>query len=119
MDDEYASEAEMSGLDDYYKADGGRGKRGSSKEKIGGICVSDRACAGSSGEEDSDSAVSYSKREVFDSDLESGVEDLGSARHAKKMRKFKSFAKDKFERMLLECIVNTGDLPLPIFYSIL
>lgn len=44
----------------------------------------------------------------YDSDLESLSSDPGKLSHAKKMRRWASLAKGRFEKMLLDCIVNTG-----------
>lgn len=44
---------------------------------------------------------------VYDSDLDSEPSEPGRMSHAKKMRRWKSFARGRFEKMLLECIVNT------------
>jgi hypothetical protein len=47
---------------------------------------------------------------VYDSDLESDTSDPGRLSHEKKMRKWRSLARSRFEKMLLACIVNTGEL---------
>lgn len=44
----------------------------------------------------------------WDSDLDSQCSDPGKLSHAKKMRRWASLAKGRFEKMLLDCIVNTG-----------
>lgn len=113
-----ASEAEMSGVDEYYrpKTQGSRksnwdlngtsptsGRRGGPSRARGIVADSSEGC------DDGECGIG-GKAEVFDSDLESAISDLGKAAHAKKMRKWKSLARDKFEKMLIECIVNTGRL---------
>ncbi|KAK4445737.1 spastin [Podospora aff. communis PSN243] len=120
--DGYGSEADMSGVDDYYrpkrlgpsgKSDTGfdapserwSGAR-SSRSKSKGIAIGD-----SSGCSDGGACDIGGKPEVFDSDLESEIGDVGKAAHNKKMRKWKSLAKGQFEKMLLECIVNTEEIP--------
>jgi hypothetical protein len=45
---------------------------------------------------------------AWDSDLESVSSEPDRMTHAKKMRKWKSLARGRFEKMLLDCIVNTG-----------
>ncbi|CAI4213821.1 unnamed protein product [Parascedosporium putredinis] len=111
MVEEYASEAEMSGLDDYYREEGhakrtfrrlgrsrGGGGGGSDSDESGG---EDGGGGGGRGGE---------RAEVYDSDLESTIGDVGQAAHKKKMRRYKALARDHFERMLLECIVNTESI---------
>jgi hypothetical protein len=54
--------------------------------------------------------------EAYDSDLVTEPDDEGRAPrlHAKNMRKWKAQASTRFENMLLECIVNTGETRLDI-----
>jgi hypothetical protein len=47
---------------------------------------------------------------VYDSDLESDNSDTGRLSYDKNMRRWKSLARTRFEKMLLGCIVNTGEL---------
>ncbi|KAK5655530.1 hypothetical protein OQA88_5461 [Cercophora sp. LCS_1] len=51
--------------------------------------------------------------EAYDSDLVSEADAAGTRQvareHAKKMRKWSALATNRFENMLLECIVNTGE----------
>ncbi|KAM4064483.1 ATPase family associated with various cellular activities (AAA) domain-containing protein [Hirsutella rhossiliensis] len=104
------SEAEMSGLDEYYlsdnrpsdqKGEAQFARKPSSQSRASG---SDSSC--------SDGECGWAKKaEVYDSDLESTMLDVGKAAHAKKMRRWKALAKDKFEEMLLDCIVNTESIP--------
>ncbi|KAK3345923.1 P-loop containing nucleoside triphosphate hydrolase protein [Lasiosphaeria hispida] len=54
--------------------------------------------------------------EAYDSDLVSELEAPGGTRHVarehtKKMRKWSALATNRFENMLLECIVNTDKIP--------
>ncbi|KAK0666602.1 P-loop containing nucleoside triphosphate hydrolase protein [Cercophora samala] len=111
--DGYASEADMSGIDDYYRPGNAAGQKedsdATSDHRSRGLSSRFRGPAA-----DSSSDGDYGdgrKPEVFDSDLESEIGDVGKAAHAKKMRKWKSLARDKFEKMLLECIVNTEEIP--------
>jgi hypothetical protein len=50
----------------------------------------------------------FDGEDIYDSDLDSDDPDASKVSHAKKMRKWKLMAKSKFEKMFLECIVNTG-----------
>lgn len=45
---------------------------------------------------------------AYDSDLDSIFSNSETKGHARKMRKWQSMAKGRFEKMLLDCIVNTG-----------
>jgi hypothetical protein len=112
--DDYTSEAEMSGLDDYYRSENRVSERASSEKLEGQPRQRSKKPSSQPQQNGSDSSCSDGecayerKAEVFDSDLESVVSDVGKAAHAKKMRRWKSLARDKFEKMLLDCIVNTG-----------
>ncbi|KAK0715385.1 P-loop containing nucleoside triphosphate hydrolase protein [Lasiosphaeris hirsuta] len=104
----------MSGVDDYYRTkissrnpDVGQGAISGPRSR-GPRSTSRGVGADSSGCSDGECGI---QPEVFDSDLESEIGDVGKATHAKKMRKWKSLAKGKFEKMLLECIVNTEEIP--------
>ncbi|PKS07998.1 hypothetical protein jhhlp_006610 [Lomentospora prolificans] len=115
--DEYASEAEMSGLDDYYRDEERHAKRTPSGglEEQGASWPRSPARQSRRGGSDSDDSDGFvggqgGRAEVYDSDLESVVGDVGQAAHAKKMRRYKALARDKFEKMLLDCIVNTENI---------
>lgn len=45
---------------------------------------------------------------AYDSDLDSIFSNSETKSHARKMRKWQFMAKGRFEKMLLDCIVNTG-----------
>ncbi|KAI6507185.1 hypothetical protein MCOR13_002976 [Pyricularia oryzae] len=112
MDDVYESEAEMDHLDDYYgsKSHGKSGEEQSAPARRGQLPTSRARPGGSSSDEDR-GGHHAGQREVYDSDLESVVSDVGKAAHAKKMRRYRSLAKGKWEMMLLDFIVNTDSIP--------
>jgi len=105
----------MSGVYQYYRLkthssrksdwnlDGtsGRRARGGPSRSKGIVADSSEGC-------DDGECGFGGKPEVLDNDLESSNSDLAKPTHAKKMKKWKSLTRDKFEKMLLECIVNTG-----------
>lgn len=111
VDDEYTSEAEMSGLDEYYHAEtqASRGEQEPSAQRQRRITPQSKRDGSTDAEDNNGEAHWGGNLEVYDSDLESTVGDVGMAAHAKKMRRYKALARDKFERMLLDCIVNTGE----------
>ncbi|KAK1691447.1 P-loop containing nucleoside triphosphate hydrolase protein [Colletotrichum godetiae] len=47
---------------------------------------------------------------VYDSDLDSILGSATQHSHSRKMRKWKSLVKGRFEKMLLDCIVNTDNI---------
>ncbi|TLD22748.1 hypothetical protein PspLS_07610 [Pyricularia sp. CBS 133598] len=112
MNDVYESEAEMDHLDDYYgsKSHGKSGEYQSAPAQRGHLPTSRARQGGSSSDEDG-GGYRAGQREVYDSDLESVVSDVGKAAHAKKMRRYRSLAKGRWEMMLLDFIVNTDSIP--------
>lgn len=112
LNDVYESEAEMDHLDDYY----GSGTRGRSGEEQPvsirrGQGPASKPQRDNSSEDEGGGGQHYGQREVYDSDLESVVSDVGKAAHAKKMRRYKALAKGRWENMLLDFIVNTDSIP--------
>lgn len=59
-------------------------------------------------ENDADGGFNDDLDTPYDSDLDSIFSKSETKTHARKMRKWKTLANGRFEKMLLDCIVNTG-----------
>ncbi|KXH40627.1 spastin [Colletotrichum simmondsii] len=64
----------------------------------------------SDSENDEDVDGNVERNDVYDSDLDSTLGSTDQQNHARRMRKWRGFAKGRFERMLLDCIVNTDNI---------
>ncbi|KAK1726892.1 hypothetical protein CaCOL14_006484 [Colletotrichum acutatum] len=79
---------------------------------LSGLGLRSRKLIGSNSDSENDEDVdgNVEQDNVYDSDLDSTLGSTGQQNHARKMRKWKGLAKGRFERMLLDCIVNTDNI---------